>query len=170
MKREKSSAGGHLNYQLMQRDGFFFFFFKFCCLSVRYSYVCFHSLTEVLTFPPILRCPSPHSSRFLPWEPLILIFPVLYGLILLRQIYSIVSLLFISFHSCTILKIFFLLLFLCITIYVWWCLFSFVHLICFAFSMLLKSCSEFLVTYFTVIYLFPFKWLFVWFKVILYNE
>lgn len=24
VKREKSSAGGHLNYQLMQRDGFFF--------------------------------------------------------------------------------------------------------------------------------------------------
>ena len=26
VKREKSSAGGHLNYQLMQRDGFFFSF------------------------------------------------------------------------------------------------------------------------------------------------
>lgn len=130
LKSEKGEEQCRRSFELSVDAKGWVFFLKFCCLSVRYSYVSFYSLTEVLTFPPIPCCPSPHSSRFLPWEPLTLIFPVLYGLILLKQICSIVSLLFISLHSCTILKNFFP-PFIFVLYYICWCLFSFVHLIMF---------------------------------------
>lgn len=37
VKREKSSAGGHLNYQLMQRDGYFFLNFAVFLLGTLMS-------------------------------------------------------------------------------------------------------------------------------------
>lgn len=97
----------------------------------------------------------------------------LYVHVLRNQSNSIVILLFISLHSCTVLKRHFLLLFLCIYICIWLypvhflpCSHDMLCIFC-AFKKLLRIL---LVAYFTVIYLFCFKWLFTWFKVILYNE
>ena len=106
LKSEKGEEQCRRSFELSV-DAKGWVFFKNFAVFLLGTFMSLYSLTEVLTFPPIPCCPSPRSSRFLPWEPLTLIFPVLCGLILLRQIYSIVSLLFISLHSCTILKNFF---------------------------------------------------------------
>lgn len=126
-------------------------------------------LTKELPPAPVFWCVF-YRENPVPWSSLDSYVHVFHN-----QSSSTVILLFISLHSCTILKkkTHFLHLFLCIYICIW--LYS-VHFLPCSHDMLCIFCAFkkllriLLLAYFTVIYLFCFKWLFTWFKVILYNE